>query len=103
MRFFSSQKAAWLLVALLAGLTAPIGPSSGFGAAGWKSERTVFREKSGGYFTHRIPALLASSKGALLAFCEGRRGSASDSAPTDILLRRSLDGGKTWGPVQVVA
>ncbi|MDE3179108.1 MAG: exo-alpha-sialidase, partial [Acidobacteriota bacterium] len=63
----------------------------------------VFREKSGGYFTHRIPALLVTGKGALLAFCEGRRGSASDSAPTDILLRRSLDGGNTWGPVQVVA
>lgn len=42
-------------------------------------------------------------KGTLLAFVEGRRNSRSDTGNIDLLLRRSFDNGKTWGPVQIVA
>ncbi|HXH50516.1 MAG TPA: sialidase family protein [Terriglobia bacterium] len=63
----------------------------------------VYQAKDAGYFVHRIPALLATGKGTLLAFCEARAGSASDSASTDLVLRRSLDDGKTWTRAQVVA
>src|SRR6266481_6996706 len=63
----------------------------------------VFRAGEGGYHTYRIPALIASSKGTLLAFCEGRRNSASDTGDIDVLLRRSFDGGKTWAAVQRIA
>ena len=63
----------------------------------------VFRAGEGGYFSYRIPALIISSKGTLLAFCEGRRNSASDTGDIDVLLRRSFDGGKTWAPAQKVA
>ena len=66
-------------------------------------QSAVYQAKDGGYFVHRIPALLATGKGTLLAFCEARSGSASDSAPTDLVLRRSLDDGKTWTPAQIVA
>lgn len=65
-------------------------------------QSTIYQAKDGGYFAHRIPALLETSKGMLLAFCEARSGSASDSAPADLVLRRSLDNGKTWAPAQVV-
>jgi sialidase-1 len=71
--------------------------------AGALTQTEVFRAGEGGYHTYRIPALVVSAKGTLLAFCEGRRGSASDSGNIDVLLRRSFDGGKTWSPVQVVA
>jgi sialidase-1 len=74
----------------------------GLSAAGL-SETDVFRAGEGGYHTYRIPALIVTAKGTLLAFCEGRRNSASDSGDIDLLLRRSFDGGKTWGAVQVVA
>ena len=74
-----------------------------YGARPFMTEIPVYHEKDGGYFIHRIPALLTTEKGDLLAFCEGRRDSPSDSAPTDVLLRRSLDNGKTWTPAQVVA
>ena len=74
-----------------------------YGARPSISQGTVYHAKDGGYFVHRIPALLATSKGTLLAFCEARSGSASDSAPTDIVMRRSLDNGKTWTQAQVVA
>src|SRR5215472_8217797 len=67
------------------------------------AEVEVFRAGEGGYHTYRIPALLTTPKGTLLAFCEGRKNSAEDSGDIDVLLRRSFDGGKTWGPVQIVA
>jgi sialidase-1 len=72
------------------------------GARPFIRQTAVYKAKDGGYFVHRIPALLATGKGTLLAFCEARSGSASDSAPTDLVLRRSLDNGKTWTPAQVV-
>ena len=56
----------------------------------------------GGYDTYRIPALLTAADGAVLAFCEGRKHSRKDAGDIDLLLRRSTDGGDTWGPVQVV-
>jgi sialidase-1 len=54
-----------------------------------------------GYTSYRIPALIVSAKGTLLAFCEGRS-AESDTANIDILLRRSTDGGRTWSPRQTV-
>lgn len=55
------------------------------------------------YATTRIPALVATKKGTLLAFCEARVQNPYDWADMDILLRRSTDGGKSWLPVQVFA
>lgn len=54
-----------------------------------------------GYHTFRIPALLATDD-ALLAFCEGRIDSGSDTGPIDIVLRRSHDEGRNWDELQVV-
>jgi sialidase-1 len=62
----------------------------------------VFRSGEGGYHTYRIPALIETRKGTLLAFCEGRKNSDSDRGDIDLLLRRSPDGGKTWLPAQQV-
>src|SRR5882724_11392530 len=72
-------------------------------AARAPSQVDVFRAGEGGYHTYRIPALIVSPKGTLLAFCEGRRNSASDTGDIDVLLRRSFDGGKTWAPAQKIA
>ncbi|WP_379010156.1 exo-alpha-sialidase [Parapedobacter sp. GCM10030251] len=63
----------------------------------------VFEPKSGAYSSTRIPALVLTKKGTLLAFAAGRIESASDWADMDLLVRRSEDGGNTWGPIQVVA
>lgn len=56
-----------------------------------------------GYGRYRIPALIASPKGTLLAFCEGRRKAAGLTGDIDLVLRRSFDDGKTWEPQQLVA
>ncbi|MET7455340.1 sialidase family protein [Streptomyces sp. NPDC005574] len=56
-----------------------------------------------GYATYRIPAAVTTRRGTLLAFAEGRRHGAGDTGDIDVVLRRSTDGGCTWGPLQVVA
>jgi sialidase-1 len=56
-----------------------------------------------GYHTFRIPSLLATPKGTLLAFCEGRKNSRSDTGRIDLVLKRSRDDGRTWTPLQIVA
>ncbi|KOV67950.1 sialidase family protein [Streptomyces sp. MMG1121] len=57
----------------------------------------------GGYHTYRIPAVVRTRHGTVLAFAEGRRDSAGDTGDIDVVLRRSTDGGCTWGPLTVVA
>lgn len=50
---------------------------------------------------HRIPSLVVSNQGTVLAFCNRRIGSAADHGhDTHLVLRRSLDDGRTWLPVQ---
>lgn len=63
---------------------------------------TVFAANEGGYDTYRIPSVLLAPNGDLLAFCEGRRASRSDTGNIDLVMKRSTDGGKTWGKTQVI-
>ncbi len=62
----------------------------------------VFVSGTDGYHTYRIPALVISKAGTLLAFCEGRKTDRADHGDVDLLLKRSIDGGRTWGPQQLV-
>ena len=62
----------------------------------------VFVKGQDGYHTYRIPSLLRTQRGNLLAFCEGRRHSASDTGDIDLLLKRSTDGGRTWSRQQII-
>ena len=62
----------------------------------------LFIGGEGGYASYRIPALITTPKGTVLAFVEGRKDSSADHGHNEILLRRSLDSGRTWTPVQLV-
>jgi sialidase-1 len=62
----------------------------------------VFVSGQDGYHSYRIPSLLVTPRGTLLAFCEGRKESAEDSGQIDLLLKRSPDRGATWTPAQTV-
>ena len=66
------------------------------------AQAPVFIAGEGGYHTYRIPSVIVTAKGTVLAFCEGRKKGTSDTGDIDLILRRSHDGGKTWGPAQLV-
>lgn len=67
------------------------------------TEDLLFERGQEGYFCFRIPAVVETNDGTLLAFAEGRRSSGcDDSGDIDTVLRRSHDGGNTWGPIEVV-
>ena len=56
---------------------------------------------TGGRANYRIPSLVVSKDGTILAFANRRVDTVVDGAPeTDLVLRRSLDNGKTWLPIQ---
>lgn len=61
----------------------------------------VFKSGEGDYPHFRIPTLTSSKKGTILAFAEGRF-IKDDHGQNDIVLKRSTDGGKTWGELQVI-
>lgn len=62
----------------------------------------VFTSGQAGYHTYRIPALLVTKAGTLLAFCEGRRNGRGDHGDLDLLVKRSEDGGETWSEQQLI-
>ncbi len=62
----------------------------------------LFNPATDGYTIMHVPALTISKKGVLLAFSEGRLGNGKDWAEMDLLMRRSLDKGKTWEPLKVI-
>jgi sialidase-1 len=63
-------------------------------------DRILWKQGTGKYKNYRIPALIVTAKGTVLAFCEGRE--AGDSGDIDILVKRSADNGKTWSEESVV-
>jgi sialidase-1 len=56
----------------------------------------LFQARTGGYHVYRIPGLLVTRNGVVLATTEARRGGGGDWDRNDVLIRRSLDGGWTW-------
>lgn len=61
----------------------------------------VFHSGGDPYKEVRIPSVVVTSRGTVLAFAEGRR-IPNDHGQNDIILRRSTDGGETWLPLQTV-
>lgn len=66
-------------------------------------QTVVWRQGTNGYHSYRIPALLATANGTLLAFAEARKNSRSDAGDIDLVLKRSEDNGKTWSEQVVLA
>jgi sialidase-1 len=63
----------------------------------------VFEAGKGGYALYRIPGVVVTKRGTVLAYCEARRTGKSDWDSIDILARRSADGGKTWDAPRKIA
>ncbi|RYD85546.1 MAG: exo-alpha-sialidase [Verrucomicrobiaceae bacterium] len=62
----------------------------------------VFTKDTDGYRSYRIPSVIVTTKGTVLAFCEGRKTGSGDSGDIDLVLKRSTDGGRTFSPQQIV-
>jgi sialidase-1 len=98
-RRVASAAAIGLLTALAVTGTASGAPLAGRGC----TSSVPYTAGHDGYDTYRIPATVTTRAGTLLAFAEGRHNSAGDTGNIDVVLRRSFDGGCTWGPLRVVA
>ncbi|HSJ04108.1 MAG: exo-alpha-sialidase [Verrucomicrobium sp.] len=62
----------------------------------------LFEAGKGGYELYRIPGMVVTAKGTVLAYCEARKNAKGDWGPIDVLMRRSTDGAKTWSEPKAV-
>ena len=62
----------------------------------------IYRAGEEGYSCFRIPSIVTTKNGTLLAFAEGRRNNCGYAGDIDLVVTRSQDGGKSWSAIQVV-
>lgn len=62
---------------------------------------TLFRSGENSYASYRIPSIITTTQGTLLAFCEGRK-KPGDAGDIDLLYKRSIDNGKTWSEQKII-
>ncbi len=63
----------------------------------------VFPAGMSGISVYRIPGMVVTAKGTVLAYCEARRDSKKDWGEIQIRLRRSIDSGRSWEPAVHIA
>ncbi len=81
----------------------PILSCRGVGAAPLFVKSTVFPAGLDGIPQYRIPGMVVTAKGTVLAYAEARREVRSDWGEIEVRLRRSTDGGQTWSAAQHLA
>ncbi len=63
----------------------------------------LFEEMNDGFVLYRIPGIVVTSKGTVLAYCEARKYTVADRGEIEIHLRRSTDSGRTWSQPKQIA
>lgn len=66
-------------------------------------QHDLFTAGTAGYQLYRIPGVVVTNKGTVLAYCEARKSDKGDWGTIDIQLRRSTDGGTTWSEPKTIA
>ena len=65
--------------------------------------KKIRKANQDGVHTYRIPAMVTTNEGTLLAVYDVRRDDSSDlQGDIDVGLSRSTDGGETWEPMQII-
>ncbi len=64
--------------------------------------KTIFKSGTDGYSTFRIPAIVSTKSGKLIAFAEGRVNGSSDTGDIDLVMRSSIDEGENWSPLKII-
>ncbi len=62
----------------------------------------LFDGGSEGYHSYRIPSLVRTVKGTLVAFAEGRKDNNRDYGNIDLVYKTSKDNGATWSSLKTV-
>lgn len=62
----------------------------------------IYKAGDGGYNCFRIPALVTTKAGTILAFAEARKTGCGDAGDIDLVVKRSADGGKSWSDMKIV-
>lgn len=63
----------------------------------------VFEAGTNGVALYRIPGVVVTAKGTVLAYCEARKSSGADWGEIEVHLRRSSDGGRMWDAARQIA
>ena len=63
----------------------------------------VFPPGMNGVARYRIPGIVVTTKGTVLAYAEARKNDSADWGEIEIHMRRSTDGGKTWEVAKHIA
>lgn len=77
-------------------------PVRAAGTGGGLEQTALWSRGENGWVDFRVHAVDVTSAGTLLAFSEARVGTSADDGPKDLVLRRSTDGGRTWGPTTFI-
>lgn len=93
------SRAGILSFMVLVTVSAPVLKAAGVPAL---AQQDLFHRGDNGVDSYRIPALMTTPKGALMAFAEARHQSAADHGYIETVVRRSTDLGKTWSSIQIV-
>ena len=62
----------------------------------------IYKSGEGGYYCFRIPAIIKTKDGTLLAFAEARKNNCGDEGDIDLVVKRSSDKGVTWSALSMV-
>ena len=99
----AARGAVWAAVAL----GALVAGGAEWAAAAEESPRPLLEQvdlfEHQGQDWYRIPSIVVTAKGTVLAFASRRKGSVRDFGhPSDVVFRRSTDGGRTFEPVRTI-
>jgi sialidase-1 len=98
---FSSTINRWLVKSFWSPALLGILCSCSFAAEPELSD--VFVAGENGFPAIRIPSVVVTKDGTVLAFAEARNAPHPDQAANKIVLKRSTDDGRTWGAMQIIA
>ena len=98
-----SAQRSWILLLAMIAATAVMRSADLAADDGNEPVKTdLFEAGKEGDALYRIPGIVGTKQGTVLAYCEARRSDRGDWGPIDVLMRRSIDGGRTWLPRQKI-
>ena len=91
------------LAAVLLATSLLVFASAARAAAPFIEKVDLFTANADGYTLYRIPGIVVTKRGTVLAYCEARKSDKGDWGTIDILLRRSTNSGASWQPRVMIA